>query len=78
MRGNPRRRRIRVRVFGLAESRRFSEMGVGNQKRFPVRPVDRFPRTKFELMPLPDDGNRIELAFKRNPQFAAIFLTLSP
>ena len=40
---------------GLAESRRFSEMGVGNQKRLLVRPVDRFPRTKFELVPLPDD-----------------------
>ena len=64
---------------GLAESRRFSEMGVGNQKRLLVRPVDRFPRTKFELVPLPDDCDRIGACLQtESSNFNAIFLTLSP
>ena len=64
---------------GLAEGRRFPEVGVGYQKRFLIRPMDGFPRTKFELMPLPDDGNRIGAFLQtESSNLTAIFLTLSP
>ena len=61
---------------GLAESRRFSEMGVGNQKRLLVRPVDRFPEQSSSWCPCQTIAIESDLLFKRNPPILTPFSLL--